>query len=528
MMRLIILVCLAVSTLVAPGFAQPAAGPAQPQTQADAGLRQRLRDAIVRETLGTWWGAIFVVRDGGPVLVYTNGFRDESSRPFDENTLFDMGDLSMQFTSAALLKLEQDGKLSIDDPVSRFFPDAAPQARSITVRHLMSHSSGLSDSSQLPEGLDLHDRDATALAVLATQPSAQPGQAWGYCRRGYSVLAAIIEIASQKPFEQFMRDEVFAKLGMTRTGFADGKGLDPQNAAIRVSTGRVTSPGRSPLFLQPGQWSWAGRGSAGVITCAADAARWEQAMLSDALLTAPQRSKMVEVQKDFYALGAYVTTTHRDTRRMWAGGASPGYIAVSFRFVDENASVFVVSNEKGDADLMAFALSDIIFPPLPIHLEGEIFLGEKARTVDLQEIPGDVSFLAARENGNIRLDIGGANGGRPLSRLILSEGLARRTAAALKDTLRSTADKGASGTITTLDPRHLGVRTDGRAVFSPEARLEIRSFLKGQGPDGQEVREDRPVLAVIDPKAKGWPLIVRMDTTSARTLYETLSKSINE
>jgi CubicO group peptidase (beta-lactamase class C family) len=527
-MRLIILVCLSVSTLVATSFAQPAAGEALPQSQGDAGLRQRLHDTIVRETLGAWWGAIVVVKDGATLLTYTNGFRDESARPFDENTLFDVGDLSMQFTCAALLKLEQDGKLAIEDSMSRFFPDAAPQAHSITVRHLMSHSSGLSDTSQLPEGLDLHDRDAIALAVLASQPSAQPGQAWGYCRRGYSVLAAIIEKASGKPFDLFMRDDVFTKLGMTRTGFADGKGLDPQNTAVRVSTGRVTTRGRSPLFLEPAQWSWAGRGSAGVITCAADAARWEQAMLSDALLSAPQRSKMVEVQKDFYALGTYVTTTHRDTRRMWAGGASPGHIAVSFRFVDEDASVFVISNEKGDADLMAFALSDIIFPPLPIHLEGEIFLGEKARTVDLQEIPGDVSFRAVRENGSIRLDVEGANGGPPLSRLFLSEGLARRTAAALKDSLRATADKDISGTITTLDPRYLGVDTDGRCVFSPEARLEIRSFLKGQGPDGREVREDRPVLAVIDPKAKGWPFFVRMDTAAARDLYETLSKAVKE
>lgn len=529
MMRVFVLPTLALSLFASPVLAQPVPDLTPPASQpADSGApAQKLRETIIHDTLGAWWGGILVFKDGQPLVKYTSGFRDATGRPIDENTLFDVGDISMQFTCVALLKLEQDGKISLEDPVSKYFQDAGPSADRITIRHLMGHTSGLVDSAPLPQGLDTFDRDATAHAVLTSQPASEPGAAWNYCRRGYSVLAAVIEKASGKPFERYMREDIFAKLGMTRTGFADGAGLDDDNTALRVSTGRVAASGRRPLFVGPEGWSWAGRGSAGVITCLNDAVRWERAMFSDELLSAPQRAKLAELQKDYWALGAYVTTTHRNTRRMWVGGASPGLIAVSFRFIDEGTSIFVISNEKGDPDLIAFSLSDVLFPPLPEHFQGELLLGELATKVDRQLHPGRPSFRASRTGTDIQVEVL-APQGHPLARLVLSEGLARRTAAALKDAIRVTADKEIPPPSTTLDPRYLGVRTDGRCFFSSEARLEVRAMLRGQDPEGKEVREDLPVLAVIDPKAKGWPLLVRMDQPSSKQLYETLTSAINQ
>jgi D-alanyl-D-alanine carboxypeptidase len=492
--------------------AQPAEAPAGPPVD--------LQTEVLKATMGTWWGGIFVVQHGKVVLKYTNGLANDDLVPFDEHTLFDLGDLSMQMTCAAALRLEQENKFSIDDPLSKFFPEATGASGKITVRQLMNHSSGISDKVGLPPALDFTQRDGFVAAVLATPLAAEPGGAFVYSRRGSAVLAAVIEKASGQTFEAYLREHVFAPAGLHETGFLDGEELEKSHAAIRLSADRA------PLFA-PQHWNWGTRGNTGILTTLSDMIVWDRALGSDVLLTPGAREKMTQLRRENYALGWYVNSTLRNTRRVWHGGASPGFVAIFFRFVDDDTDLFVIGNDSEEPDKLLFHLCDLVFPPMPETLSGEILLGAQAFNAAPQDVSGPLVYQAARvADGDIELKIFRAEGQAAVARLKLSEGLARHAQASIKDAIVQSSGKCPEGTIANLNPGKLGVGVGNKVTFSKEARLEVRAWLRGSKPDGSDFREDRPVLAVIDPGAQAWVLTLRMDEAGGRQLYDALEKGL--
>lgn len=509
-----------------PAAPTPPPPPAASSSGASSGLTHDLLETVLRLTLGTWWGGVYVVKDGQTVLTYTNGLANETLVPFTEHTLFDMGDLSMQFTCVAVLKLEQDGKLAIDDPISKFYPDAPAATGAITLHQLMSHTSGLSDKAEIKQVFSPADRDATAMAVLGTEPVSGPGASWNYSKRGYSVLAAVIEKASGRPFDEYMRQGIFAPAGMKESGFIDGMGLNPANAGLRVNGPRSGKTGRAGLIVPAELWTWAGRGASGVISCLGDMQRWEAVLDTDVLLNKAQRDKITEVVRENYALGWYVTTTPRNTRRMWHGGSSSGFICISFRYIDEGVSMFVASNETTQPDTMLFALTDFLFPPLAETVSGQVFTG--GPSVSARELPMTVVWSAtAQPDRGVLLRITEAGHGE-IARLNLSEGLARRSLAAITDVIRSTAGKGFEGTIVRVDPVKAVRGPDGAVNLSPDTKFEVRNYVRGIGPDGAQYEETRPTIGIIDPAAQGWPLMLRLDTKSAQELRQALEGAITK
>ena len=426
----------------------------------------------------------------------------------------------------AVLMLEKDGKLSTDDPISKFFPDAPASTSTIKIINLMNHTSGLDDKAELPEKLDPTDRDAVVKAILNTPTPGEAGKGWMYSRRGLNVLAAIVDKASGTSYEECLRTAVFTPARMTSTGFTDGKGLNPANAAIRVSSGRVTPGGRSPLFATE-KASWLAKGSTGVLTSLKDMEQWERVLSTDLLLSAPQREKLLTVGRENFALGAYLTTTARDTRRSWLGGASTGFIAISFRYIDDGVSMFVVGNETNEPDRILNLLTNALLPPLPESLQGWITLGAQARRPEVKEFEGPVTWLAERKGDDIVLK--GSTAAEPaFTELTMSEGTARRILATIKNVRRGTPDNPVKGEVVRLDPGMIGIKEGGVTTLSSEARIDFRGVIEGTGPDGKPFRELRPALAVIDAKAKGWPLLVRMDDPASVNLYEVLSKAVTQ
>jgi hypothetical protein len=345
-----------------------------------------------------------------------------------------------------------------------------------------------------------------------------------YSRRGYAVAAAIIEKAAGKSFEEFMRSEVFAPAGMARTGFTDGEGLRAEDAALRVSMGRFAEPGRMNLFVA--RRNWLDRGHTGVVTCLKDLEAWERVLSSDVLLTDNSREQLITIGLENYALGSYLTTTPRDTRRMWHGGSSPGQIAISFRYIDEGVSMYIISNENGEPDHLLNMLTDELLPALPETFAGWVSLFPDAQRPEVLELPGPVTWKARRSGEEIVLT--GATATHPcFAELRLSEGLARRIMATIKNVRRGSVEN-VAGESVRIDPGRIGIGKGGRVPLSAEARIEFRGVLEGTGADGAPFRERRPILAVIDPKAQGWPLLVRMDDAHAGALYDTLAGAVRE
>jgi len=157
-------------------------------------------DRYVRELAGYGYsGSVLVEQHGEVVLDQGYGLADRAhNMPFTADTLFDIASISKPFTAAAVLRLEMRGKLKVEDKLGRFFPDAPPDKAAITLHQLLTHTSGLPES--IGQEYDPLARKGFLRRVFATKLLFPPGGRFSYSNVGYSLLAAVVEQVSGKPF----------------------------------------------------------------------------------------------------------------------------------------------------------------------------------------------------------------------------------------------------------------------------------------------------------------------------------------
>lgn len=179
-------------------------------------------DALMRAYQGAVPGACLAVLHGGvPVLRRAYGLADVESRVAATSaTNYRLASMTKQFTSAAILLLEEDGRLSIDDPVRRWLPTLPDAADGIAIRHLLTHTSGLTDYEDvIPDGTSaqLHDADVLRLLETENRRYFPPGMKYRYSNSGYALLALIAEGASGEGYATYLRERIFLPLGMQNT-----------------------------------------------------------------------------------------------------------------------------------------------------------------------------------------------------------------------------------------------------------------------------------------------------------------------
>lgn len=306
----------------------------------DSGNVQSACDDLLRkyERAG-WSGAALVARDGKALLARGYGKADgESGRANAETTLFEIASLSKQFAAAAILKLEQQGKLATGDSIEKHLPGVPDHARKITILHLLTHTSGMPRNGPSADGEDL---EAAVKAYLAEAPDSAPGARFEYWNGGYALLAGIVEHESGKSFTQYCEDELFAPAGMTDTGFTGDADLDPKRAAMgRSESGEP----RSALAHPYGSFGYQYRGMGGNVTTVLDLLKWDRALAGTALLGDEAREKLFTPVQNGYACGWYVGMSSSGKRRQWHEGSVRGFAAEMRRFPEERACVVVLAN----------------------------------------------------------------------------------------------------------------------------------------------------------------------------------------
>ncbi|MBX6364492.1 MAG: serine hydrolase, partial [Gemmatimonadetes bacterium] len=315
--------------------------------------------------------ALNVVRDGASIYEKGYGYASlEQSVPISPRTVFDIGSTSKQFTAASLVLLAQDGKLSLDDEVRKYIPELPDYGTPVTIRQLLTHTSGWRDYTDLMVLAGWDERDHTtereALEPLLRQKALNfaPGSDWRYSNTGFFLAGLIVSRVSGMPLRGFARRRIFEPLGMTDTRFLD----DTRVVVPRRATG-YTPDDSAGWLVEMSDWEQVGDGA--VQTTGEDLARWDAnfyaptvggAALPAALQT---RARLSDGREVSYGLGLFVDE-YRGERRVQHGGAWAGYRAMLMRFPDRRLSVIVLCN-SAEANTMSLAqgVADVVLGAPP-------------------------------------------------------------------------------------------------------------------------------------------------------------------
>jgi D-alanyl-D-alanine carboxypeptidase len=311
----------------------------------------RAVDQIAKQALektGTPSASVAVVINGQVAYVQSYGTaRVDGPVSATPKMRYSLGSVSKQFTAAAILKLQESGKLSLDDPVSRFLPTLT-RAHDITIRQLLSHTSGIRDywpQDYVPPFM-LEPLSPQKIVEDWAQRSLdfEPGTQWQYCNTGFVAAALIVEKASGEPLMQFLRENIFVPVGMTEVANVDDGPLGPQDAAgyRRYALG--------PLHPAPKEakgWLF-GAGELGMT--AEDLAKWDVSLIGQRILR-PASYKQMETETLLnnglgtqYGLGIAVKSLSGH-RVLEHGGEVSGYSAENLIFPDDGVAVAVLTNQ---------------------------------------------------------------------------------------------------------------------------------------------------------------------------------------
>jgi CubicO group peptidase (beta-lactamase class C family) len=326
--------------------------------------------------------AVLVIRNGKPVFRRGYGVTDlRTLHPIDSKTNFRLASFTKQFTAACVMLLVHDGKLHYDDHLTDIFPEFPAYGKSITVRNLLNHTSGLQDYGDLmmkqypntPEEKVPQILDAGVLKLLEQQTGGEfaPGTKWEYSNSGYAVLAMIVEKASGQPFGQFLRDRIFVPLKMTHTlAYEKGKNEVPHRAYGHTKEKGVWhETDQSPTS--------AVLGDGGIYSSLDDLAKWDRALRNHTLLSAAEMQpaltpvqptdgppKFPDGEPLTYGFGWFLDP-YQGHKRMSHDGSTVGFRTTIQRFPDDNLTIIVLANRADINPDVALKVADLYLKTKP-------------------------------------------------------------------------------------------------------------------------------------------------------------------
>lgn len=295
------------------------------------GLQAPAPAAIVeRAVSGGFSGVVLAVRDGETVLERAAGtLNDEAGTPFTTTTPFSIASVTKQFTRAAMLLLEQQGRLSMSDPVSKHIPELPSDKAGITLQHLFDMQAGLHEyhdvDGAVPGDHQPMTREEAIRAIGAQRVHFAPGAGRLYSNSSYTLLAVVIERVSGKAYDAFVREALLAPAGMTDTGFYG-------EARWRGRASRGAGPSRY-RDNDPAAWpapAWTIAGSGGMVSTAGDLAKWIRAMHAGRII-GPDRMRRMYPRAEWAS---------------YAGGSSFGNYTNVVEF-DEGRDFVILHSNKG-------------------------------------------------------------------------------------------------------------------------------------------------------------------------------------
>jgi D-alanyl-D-alanine carboxypeptidase len=310
--------------------------------------------------------AVGVFQNGQIIRAQGYGIANvEYNVPATPDTVFRIASMSKQFAAASILLLEEEGKVALSDPITRFLPDAPEAWNAITFRHLMSHTSGIPDADPA-DGFTFRSEmsDAQYLRLLYRKPlKAVPGTTFEYSNPGYSVLGILVNRIAGKPLDQFVTERIFEPLGMSSTRYYTDGGVVPTRAGGSVRSGQALA---NALFLRPKVMD----GSGGILSSVNDLAKYDAALYTDRPLSQKIREAQFAAQapREGGAYGFGWFTDDNLPGRMRHSGGTNGFTSNFIRNPGTGLTVVVLQNIGSGG---AIALSNRIYDHYATARSGE-------------------------------------------------------------------------------------------------------------------------------------------------------------
>jgi CubicO group peptidase (beta-lactamase class C family) len=321
--------------------------------------------------------AVAMAKDGETVFADAYGMASLELRvPLSADSVFDIGSAAKQFTAASIVLLEQDEKLSLDDPLSRFVPELPEWSRRTTLRQMLHHTSGIRDYTELLPLAGARTADvsteAEALDMLARQKGLDfpPGSKYSYSNSGYFLLSVVVKRASGRSLRDFAAERIFKPLGMTSTRFVD----DHREVVPRRATGYAKARGSGSVasanVYRVAASDWEQNGDGGLQTTVGDLLRWarnfdDPKVGGTALvkaMTTPGR--LASGEPIDYALALRVDRD-RGLLRVRHGGSWAGFKAEFLRYPERRVTVVTTCNfREAVPSRYARAAARILLPEL--------------------------------------------------------------------------------------------------------------------------------------------------------------------
>lgn len=300
-------------------------------------------DALVQEKhkAGLYDGAVLVAKDGQVILSQGYGYADREKKiPNTPQTKFHIASITKMFTAMAVLLLQERGKLNVEDDICNYIPNCPEIFKPIKIRHLLSHSSGLPNTTaySFPG-----DQMVSKLATLFFQP----GEQFMYSDVGYNLAGRIIETVSGQSYASFLKQNIFEPLGMSNTGVDDHKQTDLAKGYANAQTDIALLPVNG-LFAEGSLYS-----------TVEDMYRWDQALYTDKLLPqsslkamfTPQASVPDKMYYGFdgstgwsYGFGWFIAP--KELGYVIHGGMLPGYRSEFRRYMKDKAVIILLTNHE--------------------------------------------------------------------------------------------------------------------------------------------------------------------------------------
>jgi len=307
--------------------------------------------------------SLAVIRNGKPIVNKGYGLANvEHSVPVTKETVIRLGSVSKQFFTTAILKLMEEGKLTIDDHVHKFFPDAPETWKPIQLKHLMSHTSGLKREGPAYNNSIIQPDLVIIKSAYSLPLDFKTGEKYQYCNLAYYMLAEIIKQVSGMPWQDYIREKLFIPAGMKNSGMTDFYPIIPNRASGYMHKNGVLVNADAMYAVRP---------SGGFLSTSTDMILWDKALREKNIILKKENWELLwqpfiktsdnPASKEYYGFG-WIVGELNGRKTISHGGANVGFRSYYTRFVNDGLSIIIMTNtDDANPGAVVRALSEYYF-----------------------------------------------------------------------------------------------------------------------------------------------------------------------